>query len=206
MAFLCRLDVSQAQDRGILVNGVRPGVLLRLLKHEQGRAIPVPATYTFHSGDRLSLEIELAEDRFVYLLTQSIPSSGSRGGPFNMIHPMVPERDEALRGGITHRLPVNAVVRMNDQPGLERVVIVASRASVPDIRRRFEDSRRTTRGLGDFQTQLEDWIEKERAGTEWTGQRTKGLGIVTNTDGWYGAARPQGMPIVVDLVLNHNGR
>jgi hypothetical protein len=196
---------GQASPRGILVNGVSPGMLFRLLKREGDSVTPVPVYNPFRSGDRFLIEIQLPADRFVYVLTQSLPVSNSSTRPFSLVYPKEGAPEPPLSGGVTHRIPAGAVIRMNEEVGRERLVVVSAREPLPSIRQLLLQS--NPGGAKAVAGEGSNWLHDQSAATAWTGSSGgKDLDVTPHPDGWYGAARPGGLPIVIDVILTHNAR
>ena len=132
--------------RGVYVDGARVGVKFHVLR-ERGRDLRrVSTTSSFRSGDRFKLEVETNRSAFVYVLNRTLPGDqdrvGSRGidvirdedrrnrsgdrRKYTLLYPRGGE-SRPVRGNTRVQLPPgNQFFRMDDEPGIERVYVLAS--------------------------------------------------------------------------------
>ena len=103
-----------------------------------GERIPVAATGGFESGDRFTLRVRPTEDAYLYLFV-----SDADGG----YTPAAPDLEEdgslpgAVEGGSDAWLPAGAVLRLDGEPGVERLYLLASTRRLNQVEELFGDER-----------------------------------------------------------------
>lgn len=154
------------EARGIYQEGARLGLKHDVLLERNGRLRRVSSTHRFRSGDRFRVEVESNRAAFIYVLhrtlrgdERSLQSKGievirgedrrDRSGSrqrYSLLYPAPGRRPAAVRAGASVQLPSrDGYFVMDDEPGIERVYLVASERPI-DVLRYFdpEDGRQRT--------------------------------------------------------------
>ena len=154
------------EARGIYQEGARLGLKHDVLLERDGRLRGVSSTHRFRSGDRFRVEVEPNRAAFIYVLHRTLRGderslrgkgievirgedrrdrSGSRRR-YSLLYPAPGRRPAAVRAGARVQLPSrDGYFVMDDEPGIERVYLVASERPI-DVLRYFdpEDGRQRT--------------------------------------------------------------
>ena len=155
------------EARGIYQEGARLGLQHDIVLLERnGNLRRVSSTHRFRSGDRFRVEVEPNRAAFIYVLNRTLRGderslqskgievirgedrrdrSGSRQR-YSLLYPAPGRRPAAVRAGARVQLPSrDGYFVMDDEPGIERVYLVASERPV-DVLRYFdpEDGRQRT--------------------------------------------------------------
>jgi hypothetical protein len=139
---------------------VKNGVSYRVLLERGGQRSQVPVTYAFHSGDRFSLQVKLKDDAYVYVIGRTFdgnPDTASKGisivrdddrkqkpkpgqDTYTLLYPFGPEVGVKVRKGEFRNVPMRDLLRMDENPGVEKVYVVVSDKQL-DLTKLFRDGR-----------------------------------------------------------------
>ena len=134
--------------KGVYEDGNEVGVKFQVLRERGGELRRVSSSHPFRSGDRFKFEVETNRAAFVYVLNRTLSGdardlqskgideiigedrrdrSGSRQ-PYTLLYPRPGERPPALPAGRRVQLPRedDRFFRMDDNPGVERLYVLAS--------------------------------------------------------------------------------
>ena len=106
---------------------------------EDGEPDSAAATQGFESGDRFTLRVRPTDDAYLYLFV-SDPD-----GAFTLVAPDPEEKESSPRaaeGGADARLPADTTLRLDEQPGVERLYLVASTGPLDEVEGLLEGDRR----------------------------------------------------------------
>ena len=168
-----RLAAGQSTGpKGIYEDGEQVGVKFDVLLERDGRLQRVSSNYAFRSGDRFKFEVETNRSAFVYVLNRTLPGdarslqskgieeirdedrrdrSGSRQ-KYSLLYPRASSRPAAVPAGRRIQLPRenDRYFVMDDNPGIERVYVLASerRIDVSDYFDEDDGRQRTGRRPG----------------------------------------------------------
>ena len=105
---------------------------------EDGERSPVAATEGFENGDRFTLRVRPTHDAYLYLFV-SDPDGG-----FTLVAPDL-EEDGSLpsaeEGDKDARLPAGESLRLDDEPGVERLYLLASTEPLDEVEDLILDER-----------------------------------------------------------------
>ena len=105
---------------------------------KDGEPVPVAVTEGFESGDRFTLLVRPTEDAYLYLFV-----SDTEGG-YTLAAPDLAEDGSlpgAVEGGSAARLPAAGVLRLDEEPGIERLYLLASTRPLLQVEELFGDGR-----------------------------------------------------------------
>jgi hypothetical protein len=156
-----------ASTKGIFVDNSGPAVKAELLVYDAGGPRVVGSEHPFRSGDRFRLRFELNRPGYVYLLNRTLPgdpealggkgittvaaedSNAGRSGDeaYRLIYP-TGAAAVRVAAGRPLDLPVdNRFLAMDDQPGVEKLLLVVSREPM-DFASSFDLSTGEPKSLG----------------------------------------------------------
>ena len=176
--------------QGIYEEGEQVGVKFDVLMEQNGRLRRVSSNYAFRSGDRFKFQVETNRSAFIYVLNRTLPGdarslqskgieeirdedrrdrSGSRR-EYTLLYPGAGRRPAAVAAGRAVELPPGGFYRMDDNPGIEKLYVLASERRIDDIDRYFDSDGRQRPGrrprgggstegdvLDQLNTQLSSW-------------------------------------------------
>lgn len=128
---------ATAEGRGPRIND-RLELRYTLEIEEDGKRSPAAATQGFESGDRFTLRVRPTADAYLYLFV-----SDSEGG-YTLVAPDLEEDGSlpgAVAGGADARLPAGTILRLDEEPGVERLYLLASTQPLDEVDDLFEDER-----------------------------------------------------------------
>ena len=104
---------------------------------EEGGRSPAAATQGFESGDSFTLRVRPTDDAYLYLFV-----SDAHGG-LTLVAPDLTEDGSppAVPGGADARLPAESSLRLDEEPGVERLYLLASTARLNEVEELLEDDR-----------------------------------------------------------------
>ena len=111
---------------------------LELEEEEDGERSPAAATEGFESGDRFTLRVRPTHDAYLYLFV-SDPD-----GRFTLVAPELEEDGSlprAAEGDEDARLPAGESLRLDDEPGVERLYLLASTEPLDEVEALILDER-----------------------------------------------------------------
>ena len=96
------------------------------LQEADGRSRRVTTGHTFHSGDRVKLQIKSKTEGYLYVHNQDAsgrqtPLYPARGQPSGLIQP-----------GVTYSIPAHGAIRFDNVPGNEKVTIALAKYPIPN--------------------------------------------------------------------------
>ena len=103
---------------------------------EVGEPASVAATQGFESGDRFMLRVRPTDDVYLYLFV-SDPN-----GEFTLVAPGPTDGGSSPRaaaGGEDVRLPGESILRLDEEPGVERLHLLASTEPLHDVEELLDD-------------------------------------------------------------------
>ena len=132
--------------RGVYVDDESVGVKFQVLRERGGDLRRVSTTYPFRSGDRFKLEVETNRSAYVYVLNRTLPGDqnrvGSRGidvigdedrsnrsgdrRKYTLLYPRGGDPRPVRRNARVQLPPGNQYFGMDDDPGLEKLYVLAS--------------------------------------------------------------------------------
>ena len=117
VAFPARMGGEAAEQRsGPRIND-RLELRYTIELEDSGGWEPASATRGFESGDRFKLRVRPTQDTWLYLFVSA------SGGDFTLIPPGAPS---PVPGNDDVHLPAETVLRLDDEPGVERLYLLAS--------------------------------------------------------------------------------
>lgn len=106
---------------------------------EDGERTPAAVTQGFASGERFSLRVRPTGDAWLYLFV-----SDAAGG-FTLVAPDALDDGSLpgiVEGGSEARLPAGAALRLDEEPGVERLYLLASTEPLDEVEDLLADERR----------------------------------------------------------------
>ena len=106
---------------------------------EDGERSPAAVTQGFASGERFSLRVRPTGDAYLYLFV-----SADDGG-FTLVAPDPLEDGsfpDFVEGGSDARLPERTTLRLDEEPGVERLYLLASTEPLDEVEELLADERR----------------------------------------------------------------
>ena len=212
--------------RGVYLDNESVGVKFQVLRERGGDLRRVSTTYPFRSGDRFKLELETNRSAYVYVLNRTLPGDqnrvGSRGIPslrdrdrrnrsgdrrrYTLLYPRGGEPRPVRRNARVQLPPGNQYFAMDDDPGLEKLYVLASEERL-DLSEYFDlDDGRQRPGDGSIEDDLLDQLNArlaELAGntlTEFPPEDADSTGIEVSG---YGVVVDDGSSGTVEVTLRH---
>ena len=105
---------------------------------KDGERSPVAVTEGLESGDRFTLRVRPTEDAYLYLFVSDTE------GSYTLVAPDLAEDGSlpaAVEGGADVQLPSGAVLRLDEEPGVERLYLLASTRPLTKVEELFGDER-----------------------------------------------------------------
>jgi hypothetical protein len=219
--------LAQQDAKGIYLDDhdSRPAMKFNVLLDRSGSQQVVPATHTFHDGDRMKFRFEVSKDSYIYVLHRSVEAdgdradrySGARGievirdddkqskkGSYQLLFPnQASGQSNLVRAHTVKAVPgtESAYFRMDERPGMEKLLVVVSAKPI-DIAK-FFDVRSGKQKAGGTDTDDDVLDQLSRTLMEYSGnsdvQSAKGIDVV---DG-YAAPKDGAKPMVVAVDLKH---
>lgn len=105
---------------------------------EDGERSPVAVTQGFASGERFSLRVRPTGDAYLYLFVSEAD------GVFTLVAPDLLEDGsfpDFVEGGSDARLPARTTLRLDEEPGVERLYLLASTEPLDEVDELLADER-----------------------------------------------------------------
>ena len=217
-------DLTTFQARGIFVEERRLGAKFSVLLVRNGQESRVSTDHDFRSGDEMKFEVEVNRPAFVYVLNRTFPGDArrlqgrgieevrdhdrqNRAGDrrqYTLLYPRPGSRPAALPANRPVRLPAgDAVFRMDDDPGLERLYVMVSEHAL-DIDEYFETETGRQRTGESADNDVLDQLNANLASASANGSTVFARGIIVddgNAD--YGIVEDEERPYTVEVNLRH---
>jgi hypothetical protein len=216
--------------KGIYVEGSRPAMKFNVLLERNGHTEVVPTNYAFKTGDRMKFQFDVNRDLYVYVLHRTVDGNdqtvsryaGSKGievirdddrknnrkDSYDLLFPGK-ESNNLIHARNLESIPrgSDSYFRMDSQPGMEKLIIVASPKPIK-IEQFFDvqTGHMSDNGRKPHNDSDDDVVgQLTRSLFDVSGNSlvdAKGIEVVGPSDG-YVAARTPDKAIVVTVDLRH---
>ncbi len=155
------LSVS-AQDlqttRGIYIEHAKPGIRWDVLLIRGNERMRVTEDYSFKTGDRFVMQVEVNKPLYVYLINRTVNGNpdqlrtkgiqviaeeaaqhpdSSRVSDYRLIFPTSERQSNLLQAGRMQTIPIGQMFRMDETPGIEKMLLIASPTPLDLLRKQI---------------------------------------------------------------------
>jgi hypothetical protein len=146
---------SAVNPRGIFLGGTTLAVSAEIEVERDGKRGMVPSNYEFRSGDRFWMHVSVNRDAYIYVLNRTLtgPGAASRGvklladadrkapaaDAYTLVFPAPNTAAPLVRKGTPTTIPGRGLYfAMDDVPGAEKLLVVASETQLTSITSAFD--------------------------------------------------------------------
>ncbi len=97
------------------------------LQKADGHSQRVTTGYTFHSGDRIKLQIKSKTEGYLYVLNQDI------SGRQTPLYPARGQPSGLIQANVTYTIPTRGAIGFDNVPGNEKVTIALAKYPIPNV-------------------------------------------------------------------------